>query len=101
MNNSKVRIERFIKDENDPSFSVKDLSLIRFTNRGTTRVWLDEDEVLEPGESFIEADETGQGITHTYSIKFLPNPNPPNEDMPVIYSGNRLHIRALNRTQAI
>jgi len=95
--NGSIQIETFEKTEQDLSFIVKNCALVRFTNRGQSRVWIDEDEVLEPGESFVEADDCGRGINHKYTLKFIALASPPAVDEPVTYAGDRLHIRKHNR----
>lgn len=94
-----IKITKFVKTEGDPQFRVEGASVVRITNHGQTRVWIDEDEVLEPGESFEEGDVTGPGIQHTYNLTFTTNPSPPAADEPYIYAGSRLHIRLLQRIE--
>ena len=90
-------IDVIVKTKADNGFYAEDAVLVRFTNRGDTRWWIDEDEVLEPGESFVEGDLSGPGIDHRYQLKPIPAANAVTVDEPVTYSGPRLHIRVFKR----
>jgi hypothetical protein len=88
-----IRIETLQKVERDPSFVANGAVLIRFMNKGQSRVMIDEQEVLEPGESFTEGDLSGPGIEHTYKIDFLTLSSPPAVDSFKTMTGNMLKVR--------
>ena len=89
----KVIIETQQRVKDDESFVIDGARLVRFANYGQSRIWLDEHKVIDPGEAYTEAVDPGEGIFHRYRINFLTYANPPTEDIPRVYSGNRLHIR--------
>ena len=66
-----LTIKNYQLRSNDSSFAADGAVKLRFTNRGTTTVVLDENEFLLPGEVWVEGDDTGPGIDHVYSIRFL------------------------------
>lgn len=97
MSQGKIRIAKKQLTQDDISFYTEGAVLIRFDNVGQTRVWIDEQIVIDPGESFIEGDNNGPGLDHNYQINFVGNPLPVVVDMPKVYAGKRLHIRLFKR----
>lgn len=86
MNHENGNIEIVKQDitEKDYSFYVKNMALIRFMNKGQTRVWIDEQETLEPGQSWTEGDIKAKGLNHRYKIEFIPLSD---EETPAISKG--------------
>jgi hypothetical protein len=93
----KIRIVKKTRSKDDESFHTENAQLIRFDNVGQTRIWIDEQIVLDPGESFIEGDNNGPGIDHKYQINFLAVVAGVAVDVPKVYAGNRLHVRLFKR----
>lgn len=92
-------IKTVVRYEDDLSFKADGAVLLRFTNRGSSRVWIDEDEVLDPGESWTEGDASGPGLVHTYKIQFRPYTKATiTADDVKTYTGDRLHIRVFKRS---
>ncbi|MEM1215258.1 MAG: hypothetical protein AAGJ82_06215 [Bacteroidota bacterium] len=95
-----IKITNVIKTNDDESFYTERAVLLRLENVGTTRLWIDERIVLEPGEAFIEGDLSGPGIDHKYTLRFLgAPPKAVTVDVPKIYAGDRVHIRLFKRQQ--
>lgn len=94
-----IEIVRQDVTEKDYSFYIRNASLIRFMNKGQTRVWIDEQEVLEPGQSWTEGDIRAKGINHRYKIDFieLPPDKTPEIDKGVCEAGNMLKVRIFIR----
>lgn len=97
MNKGKIRITSLQKSKDDNSFILDGAVLVRITNQGQNYLWIDEQEVLEPGESWIEGDLNGPGIHHSYKLQFINNPNPPAANKPLVYPGNFINIRVFKR----
>lgn len=93
----KITIKDYTITKDDASFVVNGIPLIRFTNTGQSRIWLDERIVIEPGEAYVEGDVNGPGIDHEYKIVFINNPNAPAVDVPKVYAGDRCHVRKFSR----
>ena len=92
----RLKIRRLDKVRSDSHFIVE-AQIIRFMNKGNSRIWIDEQEVLEPGEAFEEGDTDGPGFRHSYKIDFIPLDNPPSTDVPAVYNGNMLKMRVFTR----
>ena len=94
-----IEIVRQDITEKDYSFYVKNMSLIRFMNKGQSRVWIDEQETLEPGQSWTEGDIKAKGINHKYKIDFieLPENERPTISTGVCETGNKLKVRMFIR----
>lgn len=93
----KIRITKKTRTKDDEGLYTENAVLIRFENIGQSRVWIDEQIVLDPGEAFIEGDNNGPGIDHNYQINFLGNIPGITVDEPRVYAGNRLNIRLFKR----
>lgn len=92
-----IHIKRLQKKKGDDIFIVEGASLIRFMNKGQTAVMIDEQEIIEPGQSFTEGDITGPGIYHEYKLDFIPAETTPNVVPHKVFTGNMLKIRAFYR----
>lgn len=99
MNNreGKIRITKLQRTKDDQQLRLDGAVLVRITNQGQTYLWIDEQEVLAPGESWVEGDLNGPGIYHEYTLTFLANASPPTADKPRVYSGNFANIRIFER----
>lgn len=104
---SKTIVKTLQKTTDDPSFIIENASVVTFFNYGQNRVWLDSNVVIDPGDSFSEGGEDDSPINHSYDIRFIElgagsnvlgdssTKAQPAVDLPLVYSGNRLHIRIL------
>ncbi len=97
MSKGEIRIQNRSIFKDDESFQVRRAVLVRFMNLGTSRVWLDDQIVIDPGQAFVEADQSGIGLTHRYSVVFQTISSPPDTDPPALNSGNNLKVRIMKR----
>ncbi|SER16237.1 hypothetical protein [Neolewinella agarilytica] len=101
---AKLEIVREVKYQDDRSFRHDGMVHVRFINRGQAPVLIDDQQILLPGEAFIEGDTAGPGIDHAYQIRFLtetptktPLPAEADADPPFTLPGNYLDIRVMRR----
>jgi len=98
-----IVIDRDTVKEDDFSKRFEHAVCLRFINRGQSTVLLDDLQLIEPGEVYVEGDTTGPGIVHDYNIRFLQenrNKTPLGDiavDIPFVYPGNHLDIRIFKR----
>lgn len=94
-----VHLREVKKD--DLSFNLGEVVSIRFMNRGTRPVLIDNQVVLLTGETYVEGDTAGPGINHAYKLEFLdenPDKTPLGaSDKPFVYAGAHVAVRALYR----
>ena len=94
-----VQMREVKKD--DLSFNVGELVSIRFMNRGTKPLLIDNQVMLLTGETYVEGDTAGPGINHTYKLEFMdenPGKTPLGiSDKPFVYDGAHVSVRALYR----
>jgi len=96
-NNGGIRIDKRQLSKDDSSLILEGAVLVRITNQGQNHIWIDQQEVIEPGESWVEGDLNGPGLYHSYSLNFLTNPSPPVANKPLVYPGNFANIRIFKR----
>lgn len=92
-----ISIERLQISENDFSWYSSKSMLIRFSNFGQSTVIIDEQIILNPGESYVEGDTAGPGIDHMYEIRFVDLGSMPQPDGIKVIDGNLLQIRTMRR----
>ncbi|MTB53894.1 hypothetical protein [Lewinella sp. W8] len=104
MAGGRIEIERDVIYENNRHYNLDGAVHVRFINRGQSPVLLDDQEVLLPGEAFIEGDTAGPGLKHSYSIRFIdelpekaPLPAPETANPPFEQPGNYLDVRIMRR----
>ncbi|MEM9929930.1 MAG: hypothetical protein AAF840_08940 [Bacteroidota bacterium] len=98
---ARLHVQRREVKEDDLSFNLGEVVHIRFMNRGTRPLLIDNQVVLLTGETYIEGDTAGPGINHAYKLEFLdenPDKTPLGaSDKPFVYDGAHVSVRALYR----
>jgi hypothetical protein len=104
MAGGRIEIERDVLYENNRHYNLDGAVHVRFINRGQSPVLLDDQEILLPGEAFVEGDTAGPGIQHSYSIRFIEElpekaslPAESTANPPFEQPGNFLDVRIMRR----